>query len=308
MNAILQNKPRLNSSKIEENIPLAGCTTFGVGGDADYFCVVETKEDLSSLLKWCNGSNLSFLMIGSGSNLLVSEKGFGGLAMKLGSDFKKMNYVAPSPKLWSVGDHHMLTAGTGVSLPVLLQKAKTHSLGGLEPLVGIPGTVGGAVVTNAGTRYGKIEDVVSKLSVMDWQGVRTLAKENLKFFYRGSNIDPQKEIVLEVEFSLFEKDENGIEKDMKNYMEERKKCQPWNLKSAGCIFKNPLEGSAAKFIEEAELKGLSKGGAEVSKVHANFIVNTGGATSNDILYLIRTIQDKVYKKFGILLEPEIRIV
>ncbi len=138
--------------------------------------------------------------------------------------------------------------------------------------------------------------------------MRILSKENLKFIYRGSNIDPQKEIVIEVEFSLLGKDKDEIDKDMKNYMEERKKYQPWNLKSAGCIFKNPSEGPAAKFIEEANLKGFSKGGAEVSKVHANFIVNTGGATSNDILYLIHAIQDKVYKKFGIFLEPEIRIV
>ena len=181
-------------------------------------------------------------------------------------------------------------------------------LGGLEPLIGIPGTVGGAVITNAGTHYGKMEDVVSKLVVMDCQGIKTIPRENLKFFYRGSNIDPQKEIVTEVEFSLFEKDKEKIDKDMKNYMDERKKRQPLNLKSAGCIFKNPPEGPAAKFIEEANLKGFSKGGAEVSKVHANFIVNTGRATSNDILYLIHAIQDKVYKKFGIFLELEIKIV
>ncbi len=156
MSTILQNKPRLNSSKIKENISLAGYTTFGVGGNADYFCVVETKEDLSALLKWCKDLNLPFLIIGSGSNLLISEEGFNGLAVKLGGDFKNINHV-----------HKTITAGAGVSLPILLEKTKTYSLGGLEPLVGIPGTVGGAIVTNAGTHYGKIEDVVCKLTVMD---------------------------------------------------------------------------------------------------------------------------------------------
>ena len=297
MNAILQKKLRLNSSQIKENISLAGYTTFGVGGSADYFCIVQTKEDLSTLLRWCRDINIPFLIIGNGSNLLVSEKGFGGLVMKLGSDFKKINYV-----------HNVVKAGAGVSLPFLLQDAKTHSLGGLEPLVGIPGTVGGAVVTNAGTRYGKMEDNVSKLTVMSLQGIRVLPRKDLSFFYRGSSIDSQKEIVIDVEFSLKEKAAEKIDEDMRNYIQERKKHQPWNLKSAGCVFKNPTEGPAAKFIEEAGLKGFAKGGAEVSKLHANFIVNTGEATSEDILYLVRTIQDKVHKKFGILLEPEIKIV
>jgi UDP-N-acetylmuramate dehydrogenase len=297
MKAVLQNKLRLSLSEIRENIPLAEYTTFGIGGNADYFCVVQTKEDLNSILKWCKNCNIPFLMIGNGSNLLVTEEGFRGLVMKLEGDFKKINYTNETIKV-----------GAGISLPILLQKAKTHSLGGLEPLVGIPGTVGGAVVMNAGTRYGRIGDVIDKLTVMDHQGLKILPKKSLKFFYRGSNIDPQKEIVIEAELSLDIKDEDEIDKDMKNYMRERKKRQPWNLKSAGCIFKNPSEGPAAKFIEEANLKGLSKGGAEVSKVHANFIVNTGKATSSDILYLIHAIQDKVYKKFGILLEPEIKIV
>jgi UDP-N-acetylmuramate dehydrogenase len=297
MNVILQKKPRLISSKVKENVPLAGYTTFGVGGSADYFCLVETREDLSSLLKWCKDSGLPFLIIGNGSNILIGEKGFRGLAMKLGGDFKNISHI-----------NQTFRTGAGVSLPILLDKAKINSLGGLEPLAGIPGTVGGAVVTNAGTHYGKIEDVVSKLTVMDWQGVRILPRENLKFFYRGSDINPQKEIVIEVEVSLQEKDKDKIEKDMENYMEERKKHQPLNLKSAGCIFKNPPEGPAAKFIEEVGLKGFSKGGAKVSKLHANYIVNTGRATSNDILYLIHTIQDKVSQKFGIFLEPEIKIV
>ncbi len=297
MSAVLQKKLRLNSSSIKENISLAEYTTFGVGGSADYFCVVDERKDLISLFKWCRDIKIPFLIIGNGSNLLISDKGFRGLVIKLGIDFQKINHV-----------NNIVTADAGVSLPFLLKKTKTYSLAGIEPLVGIPGTVGGAVITNAGTRYGKIGDVISKLVVMDLKGERIILKKDLKFFYRGSNIDSQKEIIVEVEFSLSEKDEELIDKDMKNYMEERKNRQPWNLKSAGCVFKNPSQGSAAKFIEEAGLKGFSKGGAEVSKLHANFIVNTKDATSSDILYLIRTIQDEVHKKFDILLELEIKIV
>ncbi len=293
----LQNKLGLGFSKIEEKVSLAGYTTFGVGGDADYFCTVQTKEDLSILLNWCEEVNIPFLTIGNGSNLLISDEGLKGLVIKLGDRFKKITRSKET-----------ITAGAGVSLRALLREARSYSLGGLEPLTGIPGTIGGAIITNAGTSCGKMEDVVSKLTVMDCQGEEIVLKEQIGFFYRKSDIDTQKKIVVEVEFFLFEKDKNKIDEDMKNNIKERKKRQPWNMKSAGCVFKNPPEGSAAKFIEEANLKGLSKGGAVVSKLHANFIVNTGAATSNDILELINIIQDKVQKKFGIFLEPEIKIV
>ncbi|MDD5455350.1 MAG: UDP-N-acetylmuramate dehydrogenase [Candidatus Ratteibacteria bacterium] len=297
MSALLQNKSKLVFSKIEENIPLAEYTTFGVGGNADYFCLVRAKEDLSILINWCKDNNFPFLTIGNGSNLLINDKGFGGLVIKLGNCFKRI----------SCSDETII-AGAGVSLPVLLKEAANHSLGGLEPLAGIPGTVGGAVITNAGTHLGKMGDVVSKLTVMDFRGERKISKRQVGFSYRESNINPREEIVLEVEFSVFKKDKSKIKEEMKNHLEKRKRCQPWNLKSAGCVFKNPPQGPAAKFIEEAGLKGLSRGGAEVSRLHANFIINTGAATSGDISELIRIIQDKVQKKFGIFLETEIRIV
>jgi len=290
-------KPGLGFSKIEENISLAKYTTFGVGGNADYFCLVQSKDDLKSLVKWCEEENSPFLIIGNGSNLLIRDEGFRGLAIKLGDCFKEVSCL-----------NETITAGAAVSLPALLKEAKNCSLGGLEPLAGIPGTVGGAIITNAGTSYGKMEDVVSKLTVIDSQGERKVIKEQIGFSYRKSGIDTQKEIVVEAEFSLFGKDKSKINEEMKNNIEERKKYQPWNLKSAGCVFKNPPEGPAAKFIEEANLKGLSKGGAEVSRLHANFIVNTGAATSRDILELIKIIQAQVQKKFKIFLEPEIRIV
>ena len=305
MTAILQNKSshggmnkiELNSSKIEKSVSLAEYTTFAVGGKANYFCLVQTREDLNILLKWCKESNLPFLVIGNGSNLLISEEGFPGLVIKLGKTFKQITRIGKT-----------LIAGAAVSLPVLLQEAKTYCMGGVEPLAGIPGTVGGAVITNAGTKYGSTEDIVSKVTLMNSDGLKTLPKEQIGFSYRRSGIDPQKEIITEVEFYLSEKEQSEIDNDIKKYIEERRVQQPWGMKSAGCIFKNPPQGSAAKFIEDAGLKGFSKGGAEVSEVHANFIVNTGEATSNDILELIQEIQGKVHKGFGILLEPEIKIV
>lgn len=308
MRAELQNKPPhqnfgcggklgLGLSKIEENVSLAEYTTFKVGGNADYFCVVFSKEDLRTLISWCKEISIPFLTIGNGSNILISDEGFKGLVIKLAGDFQKITC-----------SNETITVGAGVSLPALLREARNRSLGGLEPLSGIPGTVGGAIITNAGTSYGKMENVVSGLKVMDFRGERFIAKEQIGFSYRKSNIAPQKEIVVEVAFSLFEKDKNEIDKEMKSHIKERKKRQPWNLKSAGCVFKNPPQGPAAKFIEEAGLKGLSKGGAEVSRLHSNFIVNTGAATSSDISELIKIIQGKVQKKFGIFLEPEIRIV
>ncbi len=293
----VKGKPNLASSRVEKSVPLAQYTTFAVGGNADYFCLVRSKNDLKNLIVWCKENNISFLVIGNGSNLLVKDIGFKGLAIKLGDCFKKVSY-----------SNKTITAGAAVSLSVLLQKAKNCSLGGLEPLAGVPGTVAGAVITNAGTSHGEMKDVVSKLVVMDLQGERIIEKKQIGFSYRKSDIDPQKEIITEVEFSLFGKDGSKIGEDMQDYLKQRKKCQPWNLKSAGCVFKNPQEGPAAKFIEEAGLKGFVKGGAEVSRLHANFIINTGTATSSDILELIKIIQKKIQEKFGIFLKPEIKIV
>jgi len=302
------DKPKLSSSKLEKSVPLAKYVTFGIGGNADYFCVVRSKEDLSALIKWCRYINIPFFTIGNGSNLLIKDEGFKGLAIKLGDCFKKVSRL-----------NETLTVGAAVSLAALLKKAKEFSLGGLEPLAGIPGTVGGAIITNAGTSSGKMEDVVTGLKIMDFRGEKVILKEQIDFSYRRSGVEPKKEVILEVGFSLFKKSRKEIEKEMKKNISERKKHQPclpaqkvcWQagkMKSAGCIFKNPQEGPAAKFIEEAGLKGLAKGGAEVSRLHANFIVNTGNATSGDVLKLMRIIQNKVQKKFDIFLEPEIKIV
>lgn len=297
MDAILQKKPKLNSSKLKENISLAEYTTFGVGGKADYFCVVESNQDLSCLLKWCKECGLPFLVIGNGSNLLVKEEGFKGLVIKLGEFSKYINCT-----------DQKIIAGAGALLSTLWEKAGNCSLGGWEPLVGIPGTVGGAVVINAGTRYGKMEDIVCGVKIADYQGIRTLKKEEINFTYRESSLHSDKEVVVESEFCFYKKSKEKITEDVQKYTKERKIRQPLNLRSAGCIFKNPPEGPAAKFIDEAGLKGCSQGGAKVSELHANFIVNTGKATSQDIFYLIKKIQDEVYKKFSVSLEPEIKIV
>jgi UDP-N-acetylmuramate dehydrogenase len=293
----VKSSPNLAVSKVKIKVSLAEYTTFGVGGEADYFCLAQSKDDLKELVKWCAQENIPFLVIGNGSNLLVKDKGFRGLAIKLGKCFKKVSCL-----------NETITAGAAVSLPALLRKAKDFSLGGLEPLAGIPGTAGGAIITNAGANGCNMEDVVTGLKIMDSRGEKVLLKEKIGFSYRKSDIDPEREVILEVGFSLFGKDRKEIEKDIRKNLNERKKRQPWGRKSAGCVFKNPQEGPAAKFIEEAGLKGLSRGGAEVSRIHANFIVNTGNAASSDILKLMEIVQNRVRKKFGIILEPEIKIV
>ena len=243
MNTILRKKPVLKSSELKENVPLSGYTTFGVGGSADYFCVVESEKDLVELLKWSRDLGLPFLTLGGGSNLLIDDKGFRGLILKLEGCFKQIRR-----------DNEKLTAGAGVFLRSLWKRAMEYSLGGWEQLSGIPGTVGGAIVVNAGTNYGEIGALVSRVRVIDENGIKPLSQNDLEFSYRKSGINPGKEIVLEAEFLLFGKEKELIDRDVKKYMIKRQASQPLDFKSAGCIFKNPKQGPAAKFIDDAGLK------------------------------------------------------
>ncbi|HIE43619.1 MAG TPA: UDP-N-acetylmuramate dehydrogenase [Candidatus Omnitrophica bacterium] len=287
----------LVSSRVERDVYLAPYTTFGVGGRSQYFCLVKSRVDLHTLLRWHREFNLPLLTIGNGSNLLIREEGFPGLTIRLGGELRDLRC-----------ERKRIIACGGVSLARLLEEARMNSLSGLEALSGIPGTVGGAVVMNAGTAHGRVGDCMAKVELMDGEGVRTFLREDLEFSYRRSSINPDREVVVEVEFNLKEKEKNEIGQTMKMYLEEKRESQPLNMPSAGCVFKNPPGGSASKLIDEAGLKGLRRGGAQVSPRHANFIVNTGGATPDDILYLIHTIQGKVYQKFGVFLHLEIKIV
>jgi len=284
---------------VKFNEPLAKHTSFRIGGPAEYFVEVRNRSELANLLKIAKKYNLDILVIGAGTNLLVKDKGIKGLVIKLGGEFKSAESVDSAEKV---------KVGGGVLLPQLIKFCIQNNLGGIEFLAGIPGTVGGALVMNAGTHLGEIGNRVKKVEIMNFSGkTRVLERREINFSYRKSNL-PDKSIILSAELSLRKENKNFIRKRISEQLKRRFLCQPIGFYGAGCIFKNPPGRHAGELIEKAGLKGLSYGGAYISEKHANFIINQGKAKAKEVIYLIRKIKDTVKKKFGIKLELEIRII
>jgi len=285
--------------KIDE--PLSRYTTFCIGGPAKFYVEVNNELEIQTFLDIVRKYDIPVLVIGAGSNLLVSDKGFYGVVLRLKGDFTEIEF--------STQDNDMVKvkAGAGTMLQFLIKRSADYGYTGFEPLIGIPGTVGGALVGNAGTPNGTISDFFESATVIDISGyVKTLKKDEVKFGYRTSNLEGK--IVLWAEFLIKKSTkEEVIEKINKNLL-ERTKTQPLGTFNAGSIFKNPEGKFAGKLIEECGLKGFRIGGASVSEKHANFILNDGSATSADVQKIIEVVRDKVFEKFGIKLELEIKII
>ncbi len=282
---------------IEKNVPLAGLTTWKVGGPAKYFTIASTYSALKSAVDFAAKKNLPIFVLGKGSNILVSDRGFPGLVIHLGAEFQKIKFT-----------HNGVVSGAGVRLYTLAREAARRGLSGLEWSVGIPGTLGGAVKTNAGAQSKNISITFKKLTIMDFGGkLEVLNKKQIVFDYRKC-ILPIQGIILEAELALFEDNSEKIQKRMSEYFDERKIKQPLGYATAGSVFKNPEGYVAGKLIEECGLKGLKVNKAQVSTKHANFIINTGGARADDILKLMNKIKLEVYEKTGVLLEPEVELV
>jgi UDP-N-acetylmuramate dehydrogenase len=286
-------------SRIRFNEPLYKRTTFKIGGFARFWAEPKDIDDLRSLLDFSKKKSLPLFVIGKGSNLLVKDGGFRGIVICLNSPyFKRIKF-----------QDNAIFACSGVALNNLINFTKAKTLSGCEFLWGIPGTVGGALVMNAGTKYKNIGDLVEEVTVMDYNGkVKTLNKKQkqVTFGYRTSNLS--KYIILGAKLKLKKGERQDILKNIKNFMEYRRLTQELSRPSAGCIFKNPTTRSAGKLIELCGLKGTRVGDACVSGKHANFIVNLGSAQAKDVLKLIDLVQMKVKEKFEISLEPEIEIV
>ncbi len=286
------------SGKCQENEPLAAYTTWRVGGPADLFVEAVDEDDILHCLDFARRYNLPLAVIGNGSNILVLDGGVRGLVLHLGGKFR--NIVVAGTEI---------TAGAAVSLPRLSGEAAKHHLTGLEFAVGIPASLGGAVVMNAGIPGSSLSDVISTVQVVDRQGrVKCLSREELDFNYRRSNLDPGREIVLWATLVLQRGNAAEVRRIMEEQAQRRRTGQPINYLNAGSVFKNPPGYAAGYLVEKAGLKGANCGGAWVSNKHANFIVNDGSATAKDILSLIKTIQKEVEKRFNIQLEPEIHII
>jgi UDP-N-acetylmuramate dehydrogenase len=281
---------------VETKHPLAKETWYGLGGPADYFIRPQNTEQLAHIVKRCNENRLPIYVLGYGSNLLVSDEGVRGAVIQLKNDgFSQISFVK-----------EQVIAGAGVELSKLLLTCAKKGLSGLEPLTGIPGSIGGAVRMNSGGTFGDIGTVVESVTLMDKNGkISEKNKPELQFDYRQTNIAAK--FILEAKINMAAGDPEQITKTIKENWVYKKNNQPLNTTNAGCIFKNPRGMSAGAMIDRAGLKGTQIGGAIVSEKHANFFIAQKGCTSQDILKLIDVVKEKVLKQFNVELELEIEI-
>jgi len=296
VNSELKN---LIKGKVSYNEPLSKRTSLRIGGSAACWVEPLDVEDLKKLLQVIKKKALSFKVFGKGSNLLVRDSDFSGVVINLETPhFQKL-----------VFKEERVVAGAGVSLPTLISESARYDLGGLEFAAGIPGTVGGALIMNAGGEDGSIGPLVNWVEVMSLEGDTIhLERDNLEFSYRRSNL-MGRGIILEAEMRLQRKEALKTLSSLKKVILKKGMTQPLSQLSAGSVFKNPPTGPpAGELIEQCGLKELRVGDAEVSHRHANFIVNLGAATAADVLSLIDKIQLTVFQKHGVKLELEIEIV
>ena len=279
--------------------PMSSHTTFRIGGPADRLVTVGTVEQLSAVLRLAREQEIPVMLLGRGSNLLVSDKGIRGVVLQLGGDFQKITLLE---------DGCAVRAGAAASLRALCDFACEHGLSGLEFAFGIPGSAGGAVYMDAGAYGGEMRDVVRSVTHMTRAGeLVTLQKDELEFDYRKSRYTGGEDVIVSAEFALIPGDQDAIREKMAELLNRRREKQPYDLPSAGSVFKRPKNGFAAAMIEECGLKGRRVGGAQVSEKHSGFIVNLGGAACKDVLALIEIVQEEVFKQTGTQLECEVRV-
>ncbi len=286
---------------IRKNFPLARLTTVRTGGPADYFARPETAEDLVALLAWAEKNGIEVGVIGSGSNLLVADDGFRGLAMKLAGALTEVERD---------GDH--LRCGGGARLPSAAGKTPNWGLSGLEFGINIPGTVGGAVRMNANAYGGQLAEVLEWVEVSTATGTEQRTPDDFDFVYRNSNL-AEGEVVSRASFALTPGDPEEIKATLASMRGRRREAQPSGIKTFGSTFKNPdderAEGrSAGQLLEAAGCRGLEHGGARFAEKHANFVENTGDATTADVLALMAEGRRRVKERFGVELEPEVQVL
>jgi UDP-N-acetylmuramate dehydrogenase len=280
------------------NEPMSKHTTFKIGGPADYFVMPASAEEVSRVVKIAKEYNLPITIVGNGSNMLVLDKGIRGLVLNFSSamaDIREQDGV--------------IIAGAGALLKDVSNFAAEKSMFGMEFAIGIPGSIGGAVFMNAGAYEGDTSSVVSAATAVCPDGdIRRFTRDELAFSYRHSCFQENGCLICEVELNLKQGTRNFIRSKMDDFTMRRESKQPLEMPSAGSTFKRPTGHFAGTLIEQAGLKGLRVGGAEVSRKHAGFVVNAGGATAKDVLNLIKKVQELVYEHAGVRLEPEVRII
>jgi len=276
---------------------LGSHTSFKIGGPADFYVFPKDMEDLTNLSTYCQQENLPIFVIGNGTNLLASDDGFRGVVIDLSQTFRHIRAKGTE-----------VTVGAGVTLSGLISYCTIRGFSGLEQLAGIPGQIGGCISLNAGAFGREIGDVVEAVRVLDkFNTLEKISRNEIDFGYRHTGLE-EKSIVVEVIFRLTDGNPKEMEAVQRSYLQKRKKAQPLSLPSAGSVFKRPEGDYAGRLIEDAGCKGLRIGDAMVSKKHANFIVNVGSARAVDVKRLIDEVRERVLKRFGVTLEPEIHFL
>lgn len=293
----------LSENSIFYNEPLKKHSTFRIGGPADVLVLPKSEEELRQIFDFIKKNKIKYIVIGNGSNILFSDSGFNGIVIKIANGFNKI-YAEP------VDNGMLVHAGAGVLLSKLANFAYENQLTGLEFASGIPGNVGGAILMNAGAYDGEISQLLFKSKFFDVNNLDTGIKsyDEHRFMYRHSSYEEDKCIILEGTFYLEYGDKDEIYSKMRELNQKRASKQPLEFPSAGSTFKRPSGYYAGKLIEDAGLRGFTVGGACVSEKHCGFVINKGNATCDDVLAVIKYVQDSVLDKFNVFLETEVKII
>lgn len=275
--------------------PLSRRTTYRIGGPADLFVTCHSYAALTRTLEILGREQVDWVILGRGSNILAADEGYRGCVIKLGREFSRISY-----------DDCLVSCGAGALLAKLVREALSHGLSGLECCAGIPGTVGGAISMDAGSRHEWIGRRVRDLvTLRPGQGMHRYAGSEVEWGYRWSSL-PTNEIILEATLELEPKDKKRIAEDIDLRLARRRRSQPTDKPSCGSVFRNPGDRSVAEMIDSLGLKGYARGGAQVSERHANFIVNNGGASAADVISIMGYVHDAVEDHYGIRLVPEVK--
>ena len=290
---------QMQDVKIVENEPMSAHTTFRIGGPARYYMIPENAGQVSKCMGFAMKMELPYVIVGKGSNVLFSDEGYPGVVIEVGRSMADIE----------VSEDGHIRAGAGAGLGALAAAAAKQSLSGLEFASGIPGTVGGAVVMNAGAYGGEIKDCIKSAKVLDKEGaVLELSRDEMELGYRSSVIQRRGYIVTEAVFQLHKGNKEQILVRMSELNAKRREKQPLDYPSAGSTFKRPEGYFAGKLIEDAGLRGFQVGDAQVSEKHCGFVINRGKATAADVIGLMEEVQKRVLETSGVRLEPEVKII
>lgn len=284
--------------RVRAGEPMKRHTSWRIGGLADVFVEPSSREELRLAVSYANERSVPLTVIGAGTNILVSDEGIRGVVVKVGSGLDRISL-----------EENVIIAEAGAKLSRVAAVAREAGLGGFEFSAGIPGAIGGAVVMNAGANGASIGALVKEILLLDMEGCFfKKTKEEMNFAYRSSVLQSERAVVVEAAFSCYSREKKAIKEEMEVFIKRRKETQPLHYPSAGSIFRNPPGDSAGRLIEAAGLKGERIGDAQISTLHANFIINLGAATARDVMALVERARKSVLERFGIELKPEVKVV